>query len=176
MAAKGNLWGFSCDNNIDASTQVPSPLFRTEACGSGTVFATRTSRFNRLKARLFASGGALQLAPLVFFFPLYYRYLHNLRGGRRSRLSWRYRQPYLQRYNLYLLIYHLHEWLISFYLGTRKLRFDTVAHAILCLRLANQVIHWYDGFEFCTRNRADTSVEANTKSFNSSLWPSRYGL
>ncbi len=45
---------------------VPSPPLHWDY-GSGIVFATRTPRFNRLKAP-FASGGALQLAPPMIFF------------------------------------------------------------------------------------------------------------
>lgn len=87
----------------------PSPLSRSEACRSGTVFATRTFAVQQTQGALFASGGALQLAPLVFFsfFLCIIRYSYLLREGCRFWLSERYRQPDLQGYNLHLLMYDL---------------------------------------------------------------------
>lgn len=66
IAPEGNC--DSRDHNIKASLQIT--LYAcVEICGSGSVFATRTSRFNKLKAPLRLCG-ALQLAPpaLVFLF------------------------------------------------------------------------------------------------------------
>jgi hypothetical protein len=59
---KGSLCGIheSCDSNIKA--HYGTSLRSVEACGSGSVFATRTSRFNKTQGALRLCG-ALQLAP-----------------------------------------------------------------------------------------------------------------
>lgn len=75
---EGSLGGIhdSCDTNIKAPSWIVACC--VEAFGSGSVFATRTSRFNRLKAPL-RLRRALQLALLFLSCPL--KYLFNRQPG-----------------------------------------------------------------------------------------------